>query len=77
MGISYICVMDKSIQISEQTSRSNIGNVSRHVLPFAKAIAKRKANAQFKKFKNALEEVEQIEAGLIKPKTLQQLLNEL
>jgi hypothetical protein len=54
--------MDKSFEIS-QANR--------------KAIAKRKANAQFKKIKRAMDEVKEIEAGLIKPKTLQQLLQEL
>jgi hypothetical protein len=53
------------------------GNTSRHLFPLAKAIAKYKANIQFKKFKRALKEVDDIEAGIIKPKSLQQLLNEL
>ncbi|MFI5196788.1 MAG: hypothetical protein ACHQD8_06840 [Chitinophagales bacterium] len=77
--------MEKVIQNNEQgytgvSKHADNGvakNTTRHRFPLAKAIAKYKANIQFKKFKRALKEVEQIEAGIIKPKSLQQLLNEL
>jgi hypothetical protein len=77
--------MSNSIKISEHLNVANskekdsilYKNTSRHLFPLAKSIAKWKANIQFKKFKKALNEVEQIEAGTLKPKTLHQLLNEL
>ena len=78
--------MEKIIQNNEQgypgvSKHADNGvvvkNTTRHKFPLAKAIAKYKANIQFKKIKKALKEVEQIEAGIIKPKSLQQLLNEL
>jgi len=52
---------------------SNSSKIREHL----KSSAKRKANIQFKKLKKALKEVEEIEAGTLTPKTLQQLLNEL
>jgi hypothetical protein len=48
-----------------------------HLSPFAKINAKISAFIRFRKIKKALAEVEQIEAGIIKPKTLEQFLNEL
>jgi hypothetical protein len=66
-----------AFSIEKETGNFLCKNTSRHISPLAKSIAKWKANIQFKKFKKALKEVEQIEAGSLKPKTLQQLLNEL
>ncbi len=79
--------MGNSIKINEHLSAAfsnekenddfSFKNTSRHLFPLARLTAKWKANLEFKKFKKALKEVEQIEAGTLKPKTLQQLLNEL
>lgn len=44
---------------------------------FSKTTAKISARAQFMRIKEALKEVELIEAGNIKPKSLDDLLNEL